>query len=252
MGVAQVKEERKTGKVIYLNKSQKLKKDGTPKRTHSNSKENDPHEVYPFKNDDEIKAMIQYFINKENNADTEDRKRINARYKMLFIVGINVASRCGDLVELTWGDVFEKDGSFRDWSRKKEQKTGKYRNLFFNTAARKVITEYIEKYHPIVEPDRYVFKSREGGHICVRSVRKALKDAAEACGIKQNIGTHSMRKTFGYRYLRKHNNDALAVITLQKLYGHSSPAITLIYCGITDEESKQCYEDMNLGMFDDL
>jgi len=43
-------------------------------------------------------------------------------------------------------------------------------------------------------------------HIEVDTLRKILKEVAEACGIKQNIGTHTLCKTFGYfHYQSKHD-----------------------------------------------
>ncbi|MDT0761303.1 tyrosine-type recombinase/integrase, partial [Staphylococcus pseudintermedius] len=43
---------------------------------------------------------------------------------------------------------------------------------------------------------------------------------------------HTMRKTFGYKYYNKTKD----VGTLQKMFNHSSPAITLRYIGIEQAE----------------
>ena len=51
-----------------------------------------------------------------------------------------------------------------------------------------------------------------------------LNTAAEAVGIDYPIGTHTMRKTFGYWHYRQHRDVAL----LQQIFGHSSPSVTLI------------------------
>ena len=47
--------------------------------------------------------------------------------------------------------------------------------------------------------DEYVFKSREGENkpITRQQVLNILKEAAEAVGIKENVGTHTLRKTWG-------------------------------------------------------
>lgn len=47
----------------------------------------------------------------------------------------------------------------------------------------------------------------------------------------ESIGTHSMRKTFGYHYYKGTKD----VATLQKIFNHSSEAITLKYIGITQD-----------------
>lgn len=80
----------------------------------------------------------------------------------------------------------------------------------------------------------------------VKSAGKILKTAAKAVGIKYNVGTHSMRKTFGYHQLKAHNNDAMFVCQLQEMFGHSSPQITLRYCGLETEKLQQYYNDINL------
>lgn len=46
------------------------------------------------------------------------------------------------------------------------------------------------------------------------------------------IGTHTMRKTFGYWYYKQTKD----IATLQMILNHSHPEITLRYIGVTDEE----------------
>ena len=95
--------------------------------------------------------------------------------------------------------------------------------------------------------NEYVFSSRKGdGHIEVRPAGLILKNAAKAVGIKYNVGTHSMRKTFGYWQLKAHKDDALFLCHLQEMFNHSSPQITLRYCGLAEEEMEQYYNDVNL------
>ena len=77
---------------------------------------------------------------------------------------------------------------------------------------------------------------------------KVLKEAALACGVRQNIGTHSLRKTWGWSEYTSNptlqtNRD---IGQLQMLFGHSSPQTTLRYLGIMDEEKKALYHDMSL------
>lgn len=52
------------------------------------------------------------------------------------------------------------------------------------------------------------------------------------CDIEDGIGTHTMRKTFGYWYYKQSKD----IATLQSILNHSHPEITLRYIGITDEE----------------
>lgn len=64
-----------------------------------------------------------------------------------------------------------------------------------------------------------------------------LRDACKAVGLEEKIGTHSMRKTFGYHHYKKYKNIAL----LQKIFNHSSPQITLRYIGVEQDEIDDSY-----------
>ena len=60
---------------------------------------------------------------------------------------------------------------------------------------------------------------------------KILRDAAAHVGL-ENIGTHTLRKTFGYHFYKQYKNVAL----LQKIFNHSDPQVTLRYIGIDQDE----------------
>jgi integrase len=69
-----------------------------------------------------------------------------------------------------------------------------------------------------------------------------LSAAGEAVGLER-VGTHSLRKTFGYHvYKRTGGNLGL----VQKLLNHSSSADTLRYIGIDREQMDNTYLDLNL------
>lgn len=94
----------------------------------------------------------------------------------------------------------------------------------------------------------YLFSSgKVDAPLEVRSAEKILKTAAKEIGIKFNVGTHSLRKTFGYHQLKAHNDNATFLCELQEMFGHSSPQITLRYCGLGGEKICQYYNDINLG-----
>lgn len=197
-----------------------------------NYKVGEKQEVFPFRSDDDLKNMLAYF---ESHGKERD--------KMMFVVGINIGLRAGDLLSLKWEKIID-EGEITDGVTVKEEKTGKFRTFFFNDSCKKVLMAYFEKHTPDLTD--YVFASQKGGSIDVRSAGKILKTAAKFVGIKYNVGTHSLRKTFGYHQLKAHNNDAMFVCQLQEMFGHSSPQITLRYCGLETEKLKQYYNDINL------
>lgn len=71
---------------------------------------------------------------------------------------------------------------------------------------------------------------------------KANKGAPGADGIKVAIGTHTLRKTFGYWAFQQGVN----VTIIQQLLNHSAPSVTLRYIGITKDELDQVYIKLNL------
>ena len=70
----------------------------------------------------------------------------------------------------------------------------------------------------------------------------AINAAARAVGIKTAIGTHTLRKTFGYWAFKQ----GVDVTRIQQLLNHSAPSVTLRYIGITKDELDQVYINLNL------
>jgi integrase len=230
---------------LIVNFPGKTKKDGTLKQTRSNSKNGIAHEVYPIKDAKQIQQMKDYFRNRITNADTQDHKRIAYRDLMMFTVGINIGLRASDLLNLTWGDVFDDNNQFNEGIRKKEKKTDKYKTFFLNSSSKNIISEYVEQCNPYIEKHIHIFKGRQGT-LSVKMAGDILKEAAKVCGIKENVCSHTLRKTFAYWFLKTHQNDVFAINYLQDLLNHSSQAATLRYAGIQDEKNKELYNDMNL------
>ena len=188
-----------------------------------------PQEVEPIKNTRDINKIKQYLYGKENKRDY-----------CIFVVGINVGLRAGDLLSLKINDVTDGNTIF-DTVTIKEQKTGKTRNFALNKNAKEAIQLYIDSLADY-ELNDYLFKSRKGGHLGVRPLHHIIKTLTKDLGIKGNFGTHTLRKTMAYhRYI---NNVPLE--TLQKLLNHSSSAITLRYIGITQKVIIDCYNAVNL------
>jgi integrase len=80
-------------------------------------------------------------------------------------------------------------------------------------------------------------------------VYRQLNKAAEMVDMPDGIGTHTMRKTFGYWFYKQTKD----VAELQMILNHSHPNITLTYIGITEEEWKKavlyrnnlCYQNFD-------
>ncbi len=218
----------------------KLKKDGTPKCTVCNKKKGVSSEVMPIQIPD-IKKILNYF---------EDNKKWECY--LLFVFSCNMARRIGDTLSLTWKHIFYSDGEMReDLLPIAEDKTDKLASPHINSAVKKAITVYIENTKLNPADDEYanpIFIQTSGKYkgrvITADGYRKALKKAAEAVGIKYNIGTHSPRKTFGMISKLLHPNDPYCMELLRNIYNHTDSKTTEHYIGMTREMINKFYDDM--------
>lgn len=166
--------------------------------------------VQPIRDFDKLETMMRLL------------KEDNERNYILFMVGLYTALRISDILRIRVEDIQ------RDYLSIREQKTSKFRRVYLNADLKKALRHYIVD----KEPHEYLIKSREGGNkpISRAMAYKILKDVAEEVGL-DSIGTHSLRKTFGY-WVYKDTKDVAA---LQKLFNHSNPEETLRYIGIEQD-----------------
>lgn len=175
--------------------------------------------VEPIRNVDDIERIKDYL------------KEKNERDYILFMVGIYSGIRISDYLQLKVRDV---SGDHIDIV---ERKTGKTKHFAINPRLKKALKHYIRD-NELKEYD-YLFPSRKRSRVNGVQVapiqRKAaweiISQAGKHIGLS-NLGSHSMRKTFGYHFYKKTHD----VVKLQKLFNHSTPAITLIYIGYQQDE----------------
>lgn len=242
-------------------KKAELRKDGCKKETHSNRKPLQSTEVYALKTKEEIDAMIQIFNNKIEYAFAFGSTRdINAAYRnrLLFKVGINVGLRVGDLVQLTWKDFIAEVKPNREivynekyyvFPQKTESKKKKV-TIFINQAVKDAIAEYLLPSDIDItklDLNTYIFKNNRGSYISPASVWNMMNETAKAAGITQNIGSHSLRKTWGYWMWHNAEDKNKALVTISHCFNHSSTHTTMKYIGLLDEEIEEMYNSVNIG-----
>ncbi|MDR1915552.1 MAG: tyrosine-type recombinase/integrase [Synergistaceae bacterium] len=163
------------------------------------------------------------------------------RDEVLFVMGINTALRIGDLLSLTIGDVMDKRGEISRVINLKEQKTGKLKRFPVNESIQKTLSPYLLRRSTsnMLEP---LFLSQKGGTLSRWQAWRILRAAGEFVGLR-NVGTHSLRKTFGYHVYKKSGGD---IGLVQKLLNHSASSVTLRYIGIDREMMDNIYLELNL------
>lgn len=151
---------------------------------------------------------------------------------MLFCAGIYTGLRITDLLTLKVVDVRNKTHV----SRLREGKTKKERRFRISP---KLAGDF-ERYIDGKGDDEWLFPSRQGTKAITRvQAYRILNDAAAVVGISE-VGTHTLRKTFGYHVYQQTKDVAL----LQKIFGHSAPSITLRYIGIDNDMIDEVYENI--------
>ena len=145
------------------------------------------------------------------------------RNYILFLFGIYSGLRISDILKLRVRDV-----RGRDKVMIREKKTGKERRFPINQALKKDLERYIQD----MKDWEFLIKSREGRNqpISRQQAWKILQEAGQKFGI-QKIGTHSLRKTFGY-HLYQQTHD---IVAIQKILNHATQEYTLRYIGVTQD-----------------
>lgn len=154
---------------------------------------------------------------------------------LFFEVGINTGLRVSDILKLKVSDV---KGNF--YIDIREEKTGKAKRFPLNETVRKELEDYIST----KKPEDFIFESRRSRGIPLERTRAycILNAAAERAGLDIKIGTHTMRKTFGFHFYQKTKDIAL----LQQLFNHSSPSVTLRYIGINQDMIDKAFSNFIL------
>jgi len=142
---------------------------------------------------------------------------------ILFLLGINSGLRVSDMLKIKVEEIKDK---------KKitilEGKTKKKRIIYLS-----IIYDELNNYISTLEDTVWLFPSRKGNKPIGRiQAYNRLVHAAKMVDINEGIGTHTMRKTFGYWHYKQFKD----IAALQKILNHSHPQITLNYIGITNEQ----------------
>ncbi|MGD0153992.1 MAG: site-specific integrase [Thermacetogeniaceae bacterium] len=169
-------------------------------------------------------------------------KSQNIRDWLLFTIGINSALRVSDLLRLRQMDLCDNRGRVLDAIRVREKKTNKEKLFRLNKSIRKALNEYMQT--TPLDMDAFLFQSRKGENrpIGRGQAWEILSNAAKAVGIRDQIGTHTMRKTWGY-HARMAGTD---IEIIMRALNHSSQRQTLRYIGITQDEVDNAYDSICL------
>ncbi len=162
----------------------------------------------------------------------------NKRDYLLFVLGINCGLRVSDLLTLRIRDIKDKE-----FISIREKKTGKEKLFPVNKAAKAAFDLYIREYRGHYDLDEYLFISRKGENKPINRIMayKIISEAAKKAGVS-NIGTHSLRKTWGYQARKS----GASLILIKEALNHDDSDDTLRYIGVTQDEVNEIYHSVNL------
>lgn len=157
------------------------------------------------------------------------------KYAVIFWFGINTGLRISDILGFKVKDI---RGKHRYAIR--EQKTGKVKFIPVKDELYTMLNDYIKD----KQDDEWVFTGRKDRKLDRTQVYRRINEAIEALDIDANVGTHTLRKTFGYHAYRQFKN----VVSLQEIFNHATQDVTKRYIGITQDEIDTIYLNLNLSV----
>lgn len=167
--------------------------------------------VNPIKDLNVLDSAFEYLENK------------NYRDFMILFLGVNTGLRISDLLKLTVFDVRNKD-----YIDIKEGKTKKNRKVIILPHVKREIEIYLN----YIKGQTYLFEPKY--HRDKPLSRKSAYNILKKVEIRFNLerlGTHTLRKTFGYHFYKSTND----IATLMIIFNHIREDITLRYIGIKQD-----------------
>ena len=179
--------------------------------------------VEPIRDLDDIERIKNYLI------------RWRFRDFMMFIMGINIGLRISDLLSLKVKDVMDSE-----YVELKEGKTGKYKRFPLSDSYK----WYLKEYTVGMDPEEWLFQSQRGVNQRLTRIQayRIFNRACEKLEIKINIGTHTLRKTFGYQAWKQ----GVPTVLLVAIFNHSSFQITKRYLGIEQDERDDIFRNIKM------
>lgn len=177
--------------------------------------------VEPIRSKKDLKRIIEWF--NENHP----------KYSVLFLLGITSGLRISDILNLNVDDVLNKQSITI-----REKKTDKVKSFPIRKDVQTILNKFCDKRN-LDEP---LFVGWKGCRLDRSQVYRFINDACNELKIDANVGTHTMRKTFGYHHYRQFKDITL----LQTIFNHASPDVTKRYIGITQDEVNASYQALNL------
>ena len=192
--------------------------------------------VEPVKKPADRQRLKNYWLHGHNQT--------GRRNWMIFRLGMVTGLRASDLVRLRWQQVYDDDNQPRPRIyNEKDQKTGKINHLLDIRPVHDDLVVYKDfvTSHVINNPT-VMFPQLRNPRKSIQShtLYKIMRKAGDDLGLN-HLGSHSIRKTFGYiAYSQTHN-----LGYVMKKLNQSNPSVTLRYIGIERASINKITDSIN-------
>lgn len=199
-------------------------------------------EVDPIDRDEDIVRMFSFMM-----------KHGYIREAHGFVIGCNLSLRVSDLLRLTFKD-FEDARLNNNTLVILEKKTGKAKVMTINEIVYEHVQLLKQHYRSLNKEPHYVFQATSRNisttikAISASWFNRVISEAGEGIMLAYNVGTHTMRKTWGWRAYR----DGMDIRKIQKVLNHASPTTTLSYIGFTKRSIAEAYVDNGFSVLDKI
>lgn len=184
--------------------------------------------------------------------------RYHIRDKCLFVLGVLAGFRIKEMLSLRVKDVVANKRIRNTVEIKRRFMKGKHesRTVYLAPAARKAILAQVQAM-TWASPETYLFKAQgdKNKPISYERARMVLMDAMQRVGVAENVGTHTLRKTFAdmmydqFIKMRQSGEHIDPFMELSQALGHKDPKSTTHYITFRDHHRKNAIVELG-GMFD--
>lgn len=181
--------------------------------------------------------------------------RYASRNRCLFILGVLAGFRIKEMLSLRVKDVVAQRRVRLSVQVARRHMKGKQesRVVYLAPEARRAI---LDQLHSLqwASPESYLFRAQGGRNraISYTQARRVLLDAFSACGIAENVGTHTLRKTFAncmYDFMLDQvaaGSGIDAFMEVSRALGHKDPKSTTHYLSFRDENRRAGIKKMGV------
>lgn len=157
----------------------------------------------------------------------------NYRDYIIFFFGVNTGLRISDILKLKTYDV--KDTAY---IYLREKKTKKERKIPLFPYVKNELETYMVKYNV----QGFLFKGRyRDTNLCRERFWQIMKQVEREFDLRK-LGTHTLRKTFGYHFYKQTND----IVTLMAIFNHREAVTTIRYIGMSQDRINKRMKDFRL------